>query len=232
VKRISQWAMLPVLLAVAIISLAIARQAQPPAETSIIVKPYTSTGYDKLIRSMQAGMLPGLGADLATLEIFSGFYQFTHNSKELSQQPLRESIYRSFVISQFLDPQFLDTYRLTEGILAYGLNMPEQAVELLERGSQQLDHWETPFMASFIAYDQLHDLDRAIALAQLAGEKSDVPPLIIGYTARLINNTLGTDFAIKYLEERKRRLHKGYQQGIEKRIIKLKETQNAITSKS
>lgn len=223
-----QRASIPVILLIAILALALSREAQPSLNKDMVILPHTTSGQNKLTQAIKAGMLPGLGADLATLRIFSSFYQYTHEKEARARQSLRVVTYRDFETAQFLDPQFMDIYRLAEGILAYDLNMPMQAVELLEAGSQHLNHWEVPFMASFIAYDQLRDLERAVSLAKEAGEKPGVPPLIIHYTSRLIADKIGPEFAIGYLKERKKSLPKGYQHGLEARIRKLQETQNAI----
>ncbi|MFC1536940.1 hypothetical protein ACFL48_03890 [Pseudomonadota bacterium] len=220
------------MLVIAILTLGLVREAQPILRADTVISPYTTSGQDKLIQAIKAGMLPGLGADLAILRIFSSFYQYSHEREESTRQSLREITYRDFETAQFLDPKFIDMYRLAEGILAYDLRMPLQAVDLLEAGEHHFDQWEIPFMASFIAYDQLHDLKRAVSLAKLAGEKPGVPPLIIGYTSRLMSDNLGLEFAIKYLQERKKALPEGYQHGLEERIRKLKEMQNVTAPKS
>jgi hypothetical protein len=219
------------LLAITVMALVVFRQGQPSIHTTVVVPPYLSEGQDKLLAAMESGRLPGLGADLTMLRIFSLFYLFTHEQSKDNHLTLRQSISRQFQVAQFLDPQFHDVYRLAEGILAYDLDMPRQAVDLLERGGEQLDQWEIPFMASFIAHDRLHDDARAVKLAKLATEKNNVPPLIFGYLSRLMAKDLGPEFAIKYLEQRKRSLPAGYQHGLDKRIQKLKEMQHENVTK-
>lgn len=209
--------------AFAIALLSWARHEQGPLSE---VATYGSIQDSKLISAMQAGMLPSFFSDLSVLKIFSSFHKFSSSASPKARQVYSQHALASFHEAQFLDPFFLDIYRLAEGVLAYEFNMPKEAVTILEKGSLQLNEWGIPFIASFIAYNQLKDPKKAILLARRASQKKGVPPLIIDYTSKLMNDSLGIDFSIRFLEERKKALPADYSNALNKRIEKLRKEKN------
>jgi len=170
------------------------------------------------------GQLPGMCADFSILRVFTIYSDTSQKTLDNEQNDYAWStLHQELQIAQHLDPKFRDTYRLAEGLLPYDANMPNEAVALLSKGSQVMDDWLIPLVASFIASTQLNDKKRALTLAQIATGKTNAPVMAFGFASRLMKDEISLEAAIAFLQARKQTLPPSMQHGIEIRIQKLKE---------
>lgn len=189
-------------------------QLTPTADSSI----HWTSDQLLLTRSL-TGAVPGIAADLAVLEVFNIYA----TSKE---NPFwRQQLYDQLRNAQAMDPWFRDTYRLTEGLLAYEARMMPEAVSLLSASEPWLQTAEPLAMAAFIADKELNNRPMAIDLAKRAIAKPDVSGLTIAFAARLIKNENGCSVALAFLSSRLQTLPERYHQGIVRRIKQLRESE-------
>lgn len=86
-----------------------------------------------------------------------------------------------------LAPQYKEPYIVGSWIMALEAKDIEMAIRLLEKGSRNMaDEWIFDYEASFYAYRNLKDYDRAIKLLQKAAQRPNAPNLIKRKEAHLI----------------------------------------------
>jgi len=167
-----------------------------------------------------AGPARGLVADVTLMEVYT---LFAHVQKNRDHQKGWDLIYQYLQSSQQIDPWFWDAYRFSAGLLGMRKEYIERIIDLLEKGSEARKwDWETPFMAGFLAYDQLHDLPRAFSLMRKAADKPEAPPMAAGLASRFLQKMEGTQASIDFLLLMMRNTPPKYQEGLKKRVEELK----------
>ncbi|MDQ6978827.1 MAG: hypothetical protein Q9M09_01470 [Mariprofundaceae bacterium] len=176
-----------------------------------------------LVQQAIAGPCLGLGAESNILSVFSVYWSIKEkNLSEDDQQKAWLYLYRYLQQAQSFDPWYWDTYRLTNGLLAYQESYQSKAVDILAQGAKARSwDWEMPFTAGFLAHDQLKDDVRAFHLMKLAINREGAPPMLVGLAARFLNKTATESDTVDFLRAMKKSLPKGYTQYIDKRIDEL-----------
>lgn len=86
-----------------------------------------------------------------------------------------------------LEPRYKDVYIVGSWIMALEAKDIEMAIRLLEKGSRNMpDQWIFDYEASFYAYRDLKDYDRAVKYLQKAAQRPGAPSLIRRKEAHLI----------------------------------------------
>ncbi len=166
-----------------------------------------------------AGPVPGLAADFCVLEVFSIFNEMQKSSRA----EYGDYLYQDLKSAVDLDSRFYDPYRLASSILVFDAGKPKEAVYLLEKGTFALPlKWDIPFLAGFIAYDQLHDHQKAFQLMSEAAKRKGAPPMIPMLATRFLSQTSGKEDAIMFLQSLLDTLPDIYQEGIRQRIKALR----------
>lgn len=173
-----------------------------------------------IITRAWAGALPGLAADISVLQVFNIYNALVKNPSSMT---LKDALSNRLQIAQKMDPYFLDTYRLAEGLLAYEAKKYREAIDLLAASQSYLHTYETLLVAAFIAYQYLHDSDRAMSLAQQAAAQPDAPAMAASFAARLIHEKHGCKLAIAFLQSRMHVMPITYQKTIQRKIKALRE---------
>lgn len=169
-----------------------------------------------------AGPLRGLASDFDLLHVFSIYHAASQEQKTQGSTELWPVMAAYLQRAQEMDPRFFDVYRLSGTLLAYDAKMPHLAVQLLEKGAEQLkDNWELPFIAGFLAYDQLKDNQLAYRLMKEAAVRPDTPPLTVHLAARFLAKDEGNSAGIAFLQTMIQLLPEGYHAGLKKRISEL-----------
>lgn len=169
-----------------------------------------------------AGPLRGLASDFNVLNVFSIYHAANKEQKRLGSTELWPVMAAYLQRAQEMDSRFFDVYRLSGALLAYDAKMPHAAVQLLEKGADQLsDNWELPFLAGFLAYDQLKDNKLAYKLMKKAAVRPDAPPLTVHLAARFLAKDEGNAAGIAFLQAMIDLLPKGYHAGLKQRISEL-----------
>jgi len=184
------------------------------SEAAVYSKSLLSPNVVKVL----SGHMPGLAADFKILDFISLVYESKrhHNSYSLL-------IYDDLKHANFLDPRFHDVYRLASSVLAYDEKMPNEALDLLEIGVNAIpSRWEMPFLAGFIAHEQLGDNQRAFNLMNIAAKREGSPPSTALIAARFLENESTPEDVIIFLQGLKSTMPKIYREGIDHRILELK----------
>jgi len=176
------------------------------------------------IQSIAAGPFKGLASDYNILAVFTMYDHIKHAPLDKPQQQLAWQHLSSYLHrAQSLDPWFMDTYRLSIGLLAFHEGFASDAVQLLKAGSSKISQdWRLPFFAGFIAYDRLNDHKMAYELMQEALRRPNTPPLAIGLASRFLMKEKGNEASLLFLEYLLQTMPKAYHGPIKKRIEKLK----------
>lgn len=185
----------------------------------------TETGpAPAIIQSIAAGPFKGLASDYNILAVFTMYNHIKHTPLDKAQQQLAWQHLSSYLHrAQALDPWFMDTYRLTTGLLAFHEGFASDAVQILKLGSTQLTwDWKLPFFAGFIAYDRLNDQKMAYEFMQEAIRRPNVPPLAVGLASRFLQKEKGREASILFLEYLLQTMPQAYHGPIRQRIEKLK----------
>ena len=173
-----------------------------------------------------AGPLRGLASDFDLLHVFSIYQTASKERKRRGSTELWPVMAAYLQRAQEMDPRFFDVYRVSGALLAYDAKMPRTAVQLLEKGAEQLeDNWELPFIAGFLAYDQLKDNQLAYSLMKKAAVRPDAPPLTVHLAARFLAKDEGNSAGIAFLQTMIELLPEGYHAGLKQRISELKRGQ-------
>lgn len=86
-----------------------------------------------------------------------------------------------------IEPRYKDVYIVGSWIMALEAKDIEMAIRLLEKGSRNMpDQWIFDYEASFYAYRDLKDYDRAVKYLQEAAKRPGAPSLIRRKEAHLI----------------------------------------------
>lgn len=86
-----------------------------------------------------------------------------------------------------LEPRYKDVYIVGSWIMALEAKDVEMAIRFLEKGSRSMpDQWIFDYEASFYAYRNLKDYDRAVKYLQKAAQRPGAPSLIKRKEAHLI----------------------------------------------
>jgi len=86
-----------------------------------------------------------------------------------------------------LEPRYKDVYIVGSWIMALEAQDIEKAIRLLEKGSRNMpDQWIFDYEASFYAYRNLKDYDRAVKYLRVAAQRPGAPSLIRRKEAHLI----------------------------------------------
>lgn len=169
-----------------------------------------------------AGPLRGLASDFDLLHVFSIYHTASQEQKTRGSTELWPVMAAYLQRAQEMDPRFFDVYRLSGALLAYDAKMPHLAVQLLAKGAEQLeDNWELPFIAGFLAYDQLKDNRLAYRLMKEAAVRPDASPLTIHLAARFLAKDKGNTAGIAFLQTMIELLPEGYHAGLKQRISEL-----------
>lgn len=177
------------------------------------------------VQAIVAGPFKGLASDYNILSVFTMYDYIKHApldkaGKQQAWQQLSSYLHRA----QSLDPWFMDTYRLTIGLLAFSEGFASDAIQMLETGSNHISwDWRLPFFAGFIAYDRLNDQKKAFEFMQKSISRPNAPPLAIGLASRFLQKEKGSEASIIFLEYMLQTMPKGYHGPIKKRIEKLKD---------
>lgn len=177
------------------------------------------------VQAIAAGPFKGLASDYNILSVFTMYDYIKHapldkTGKQLAWRQLSSYLYRA----QALDPWFMDTYRLTIGLLAFTEGFASDAVQILGTGSDQITwDWKLPFFAGFIAYDRLNDQQKAFEFMQESISRPNAPPLAIGLASRFLQKEKGPEASMIFLEYMLQTMPKEYHGPIKKRIEKLKD---------
>lgn len=173
-----------------------------------------------------AGPLRGLASDFYLLHVFSIYQAASQEQKSRGSTELWPVMAAYLQRAQEMDPRFFDVYRVSGALLAYDAKMPRAAVQLLEKGADQLgDNWELPFLAGFLAYDQLKDNSLAYSLMKKAAVRPDAPPLTVHLAARFLAKDEGNSAGIAFLQTMIELLPEGYHAGLKQRISELQGSQ-------
>jgi len=165
-----------------------------------------------------SGHLPGLAADFKILDFISLVYESKRHHENYSLL-----IYDDLRYANLIDPRFHDVYRLASSVLAYDEQMPNEALDLLEIGVDAIPgRWEMPFLAGFIAYEQLGDNQRAFELMNIASKREGSPPSTALIAARFLENESTPEDVIRFLQGLKETMPEIYREGIDRRILELK----------
>lgn len=176
------------------------------------------------VQSILAGPFKGIAADFNILAVFTVYDQIKHapldeTQQQLAWQQLSSYLYRA----QSLDPWFMDTYRLSIGLLGFSKGYAADAVQLLEMGSSYISQdWRLPFFAGFIAYDRLQDEGKAFKYMQESIKRPNVPPLAIGLASRFLQKDKGEEASMLFLEYMLATMPRGYHGPIKRRLDELK----------
>ncbi|MCF7822210.1 MAG: hypothetical protein K9M17_07210 [Mariprofundaceae bacterium] len=173
-----------------------------------------------------AGPLRGLASDFDVLTVFSIYHAASQEQKSRGSTELWPVMAAYLQRAQEMDPRFFDVYRLSGALLAYDAKMPHLAVQLLQRGAEQLeDNWELPFIAGFLAYDQLKDNSLAYSLMKEAALRPGTPPLTVHLAARFLAKDEGNSAGIAFLQTMIELMPEGYHAGLKQRISELQGSQ-------
>ncbi len=204
-----------------VLALIIAWGRSTQSEVTHIMESGTWSESSVLWHKASAGSLPGLGADLAILNVFNIYAQVT--SGKQSGETWKMALLDKLHIAQSLDPYFNDTYRLTEGLLAYEAGKFDKAIDILAASVPFLHQYEPLMVAAFIAHQDIHDQQLAASLARQAAMQPDAPPLALSYAAKLTSKAAGCRFAIAFLQARINVTPITYRQHILNKIKKIRE---------
>ena len=184
-----------------------------------------SAEHDVPIVKAISGPLPGLMADFYILDVFSIYYE----ANTLSDSTRLAYLEPYLETAQSLDPQFFDTYRLAESLLAYDAQQAEAAVSLLRKGGDALpDVWEFPFVAGFIAHDSLQDDKLAFELMSQVATRENTPVMVITLASRFLASTSTTADAMMFLKGLLFLLPRDKQDGVRARIKALEAGEPAL----
>ncbi|MDT8375231.1 MAG: hypothetical protein RQ867_00680 [Mariprofundaceae bacterium] len=175
-----------------------------------------------LLDTALAGPVRGLASDFDVLHVFSIYQAANLEQKRQGSTGLWPVMAAYLQRAQEMDPRFFDVYRLSGALLAYDAKMPHLAVQLLEKGTAQLENnWELPFIAGFLTYDQLRDNRLAYSLMKEASIRPDAPPLAVHLAARFLARDEGNAAGIAFLQAMIELLPEGYHAGLKQRISEL-----------
>ncbi|MFC1545858.1 hypothetical protein ACFL4I_00385 [Pseudomonadota bacterium] len=178
-----------------------------------------------LFQSILAGPARGLAADINVLNVFTLYDRISHHTIPDKQLDIAwQHLSTHLQTASNFDPYFWDTYRLTAGLLAFHKGSADDAVKLMEKGSQYRSwDWETPFIAGFIAHSILKDDQLAARLMKTSATRPDAPSLAFGLAARFLNKTTGENEAIQFLQYMKTVLPRDWHKAIDRRLKRLKQ---------
>ncbi len=178
-----------------------------------------ATEYSVLADKVLAGAVPGIFSDFLILDVFSIYYDAKLTGKPSEMKYINTYLNRA----QSLDPKFFDVYRLASSILAYDVNMPEEAIELLRKGMvQRPEIWEFPFFAGFLAHDLLKDDRLAYELMASVSERKNTPVIVLTLASRFLESSSTKEDAILFLKGLLQLVPKANREGIKRRIGELK----------
>ena len=177
-----------------------------------------------IIQSIAAGPFKGLASDFNILSVFTMYNHIKFAPLDEAQQQVAWQQLSSYLHrAQSLDPWFMDTYRLTIGLLAFSDGFASDAVQILEAGSKHISwDWKLPFYAGFIAYDRLNNQQKAFELMQESISRPNVSPLAIGLASRFLQKEKGPEASVLFLEYMLQTMPNKYHGPIKKRIKELK----------
>lgn len=175
-----------------------------------------------------AGPLRGLASDYALLETFSIYYE-TRHVPNASRPQLWKAFVNHLTRAQRLDPAFFDVYRVAGALLTYDARMPDEAVRMLRKGTDNIpDNWEIPFLAGFIAYDQLKNSTLAFELMSEAAKRPDAPAMTASLASRFLEGAQGPEASIRFLEEMMLLFPEKYHEGLKNRIREIRNSSKTL----
>lgn len=172
------------------------------------------------LRAAITGPCIGAGADFSIFRVYS---IFAHLQKNPQDEKGWRLLYQHLSAAQQQDPWFWDVYRLSTGLLGFREGYTENILTILEKGARARTwDWETPFLAGFLAYDQLNDHARAFALMSAAAKRENAPPIAARLAARFLSETQGVQASIDFLNAIAKTMPPEYQKPLLERIRELK----------
>ncbi|NWF39373.1 hypothetical protein F3F96_09520 [Mariprofundus sp. NF] len=193
--------------------------------TSILSTVVQSGPLPSVAQQIVAGPFVGMVADYNILAVFTIYDQITYKLPESEKRHAWQQLASYLQRTSDIDPLFMDTYRLSSGLLAYSEHGTRDAVTILAKGAEARSwDWELPFLAGFIAYDSLKDYEQAFYFMKMATKRPGVPPIAIGLASRMLTQEQGMEASISFLQYLLTTMPEAYHGQIQRRLRELKES--------